>query len=142
MTISILRLWLPNVESEPRDLLPPRRQLKALWVVLWHNRLFLLFVICGSALCEVEHNITVFFTSPAYQAAGIAQNWYGALSLSLNLAGMAGGLLSARKIVFTIVETFSMILTGSECKIHKISFNVIGFFFKGIVKKQSQEFVA
>jgi len=92
----VLRLWLPQIESEPQDTLPPRRQIMALWQVLKHNRRFLLVVVCGAMLCEVENTFTVFFASPAYQAAGISQNWYGGLNLSLNLIGMAGGLLSAR----------------------------------------------
>jgi MFS family permease len=64
--------------------------------VLKSNLFFLLFVICGAALCEIEHTISVFFASPAYQEAGIPLNWYGVLNLSLNLTGAIGGLLSAR----------------------------------------------
>ena len=92
----ILRLWLPKVESEPEDVLPFRQQLKALLLVIRHNRFFLLFVICGAALYEVQNTFTVFFSSPAYEAAGIVQGWYGALNLSLNLIGLASSLLSAR----------------------------------------------
>jgi len=92
----ILRLWLPKVEPEPQDMLPFRQQLRALWQVLGYNKLFVLFVVCGAAFCEIENTFTVFFASPAYQAAGIAQSWYGILNLSLNLAGVAGGLLSAK----------------------------------------------
>ena len=92
----ILRLWLPQVEAEPQDMLPLRQQLRALGQVLGQNRPFLLFVICGAVLYEVENTLTVFFSSPAYQGAGIAQSWYGVLNLSLNLVGMAGSLLSVR----------------------------------------------
>ena len=92
----ILRLWLPKVEAEPQDMLPLRQQLVALWYVIRHNRPFLLFVVCGAALYEVQNTFTVFFSSPAYHAAGIALGWYGALNLSLNLMGLAASLLSVR----------------------------------------------
>ena len=44
----IMRLFLPKVEAEPQDKLTFIKQLKALWLVLKSNRLFILFVICGA----------------------------------------------------------------------------------------------
>lgn len=97
VALSLLtRCFLPSVQAEPQDRLPLKEQAAALLRVLKTNRPFLGFVVCGAALVEIEHTLTVFFASPAWAAAGIPEGWYGLLSLCLNLTGLAGGLASAR----------------------------------------------
>ena len=93
-TAFFLRCLLPDIQGSAKNCRTAGQQIREVGEMLLENKAFLVFVVSGAVLSETEHTFTVFFSSPAWQAAAVPEMWYGALNVMMNLAGLGGSLAS------------------------------------------------
>ena len=91
---SLLRSLLPDTQCSIENCRTTGQQIREVGEMLMENKALLVFIVSGAVLSETEHTFTVFFSSPAWQAASVPELWYGALNVILNLAGAGGSLAS------------------------------------------------